>query len=248
MTLISHLTFINIDLSESGPAALPALSLQRPLLNTNLFVLTKIMPRRKPASGKQHKAELQLKRAIKRGDAPADAAATRDTSSRGRSRAGRGGARRGGQPPEVAARVQAARRLQSAFVKLSPEFLEEAKHRASELALIRPISFNRSLFPEVDIPEGQPKLSVIKRPKWNYEMSKKQVEANEEGFVKKWLEQTDAAIESWRQRECEPASDPASHVNENDSKALAQPGEDSQSEMPTSAPLYERNIEVWRQL
>lgn len=209
------------------------------------------MPRRKPVSGKQHKAELQIKRAIKRGEVPSDAA-TKDTSRGGHSsRGGRRGAGRGRQAPEVTARIQATRRLQSAFVKLSPEFLEEAKRKASELALTRPISPDKILFPpQIVTNAGQPKLSVIKRPKWNYEMSKKQVEANEEGMFKKWLEQTDAAIDSWRQHESEVRATPpgsASHTSETATDDLAQAG-GSESEMPSAPPLYERNLEVWRQL
>lgn len=204
------------------------------------------MPRRKPVSGKQHKAELQLKRAVKRGEISTTDAATTKNATRG----GRRGAGRVRQAPEVTARIQASRRLQSAFVKLSPEFLEEARRKASELALVRPIPVNRALFPDQQLsPIGQAKLSVIKRPKWNYEMSKKQVEANEEGMFKKWLEQTDATIESWRQHRYREDEVPADPTSDDSPEAIGTDGtRQSRPGMPTSAPLYERNIEVWRQL
>ena len=63
-------------------------------------------------------------------------------------------------------------------------------------------------------------------------MSKKEVEANEEGLFNKWLAQTDAAVEQWAASINEPVS--------GDSGAVAQ--------MPSAPTSFERNLEVWRQL
>lgn len=38
-----------------------------------------------------------------------------------------------------------------------------------------------------------------RRPKWRYEMSKKEVEMNEEGVFKKWLSGCDEVIAEWRE-------------------------------------------------
>ncbi|KAH8120014.1 P-loop containing nucleoside triphosphate hydrolase protein [Phellopilus nigrolimitatus] len=213
------------------------------------------MPRRKPASAKQHKAELQLKRAIKRGDLPPESKPTHMASRRGQR----------GRPPqdrsssEVNAKVQSSRRLQSAFIKLSPEFLEEAKHKAACLELSRPLSFKSALFPLV--PESETsasnshasELTVIKRPKWNYEMNKKQVESNEEGVFRRWLEANDTAIQAWKAGkkqllDTQESSEEEEELQDPSTESQQTTNDTSSDKMPYAPPLFERNLEVWRQL
>ncbi|THH10976.1 hypothetical protein EW145_g973 [Phellinidium pouzarii] len=192
------------------------------------------MPRRKPASAAQRKTQLQARRAIKRGDIPPPS----------------GIARR--RPSEINAKVQSSRRLQSAFVSLSPAFLEEAKHKASSLVLLRPLPWESALFPSGVQEESSlstdrmtPKLTITKRPKWNHKMTKKQVESNEEGVFKKWLSETDNAIQAWKAQKPLQSSEEGMQVPISSSQAET---DSADSEMPYSPPLYERNLEVWRQL
>ncbi|RPD57034.1 P-loop containing nucleoside triphosphate hydrolase protein [Lentinus tigrinus ALCF2SS1-6] len=193
------------------------------------------MHRRKPISAKQRKEQLQLKRAVKRGDVPAPPPTKPDRHRK---------ARRGptGLPLGSATRNAAAestRRLESSFVKLPPAFLERTKVLASTLPLTRPIPPEAAILSDVDKPPPgadspyDSQLTCPRRPKWRYDMSKKEVEANEEGLFKKWLAQTDAALD---------LGHPAAHEGSGDiTKA------DHQS-MPHAPTSYERNLEVWRQL
>jgi hypothetical protein len=202
------------------------------------------MHRKKPASAKQRKAKLQLKRAIKRGDVtPETAAAAKQTKTR---RPRPGGPARARTASENAI-VDSSRKLQSSFVKLSPEFLATTKQLASTLSLHRPIPIERAVFPthagqspaSPSTSQSQT-ISLLKRPKWNYDMSKSMVEKNEEGMFKKWLSDTDAACGTWDPVSAKPPTVPV----DNDMDA-----EDVDDDtMPSSAPLFERNLEVWRQL
>jgi hypothetical protein len=172
--------------------------------------------RRKPTSTRQKKADQQLRRAIKRGDVPPQEV-KRSISARRKQKFGPG-------PSPV---VQSARILQSAFVKTSPKFLEETKTLASNLPLLRPIPDSRAVLQLADHgpDDAFPILNCPKRPKWRYDQSKLEVERNEEGIFRKWLSQTDEAIDHWQ------------------SRALPEG-----SRMPHSTSHFERNIEVWRQL
>ena len=46
---------------------------------------------------------------------------------------------------------------------------------------------------------GKKGLTVPRRPKWRYEMTKKEVEMNEEGVFKKWLDGCDSVVADWRE-------------------------------------------------
>ena len=177
--------------------------------------------RRKPTSTRQKKADQQLKRAIKRGDVPPPEI-KKSTNTRRKQRIGPTGRPISG--PSETNTVQSARKLQSAFVKVSSDFLEETKTLASNLPLLRPIPVSKAIFQLTD----QTHLPIVispKRPKWRYDQSKLEVERNEEGVFKKWLSQTDDAIAQWQ------------------SRALPEG-----SRMPHSTSHFERNLEVWRQL
>lgn len=181
-------------------------------------------PRRKPTSTRQKKADQQLKRAVKRGDVPPPEVKKKITRNR-KPRIGPTGQRIG---PSDTSTIESARKLQSAFIKLPPNFLEQTKQLASDLVLLRPIPDEKAIFQSFD-PENEPNveaLSCPKRPKWRFDMTKNEVERNEEGVFKKYIAQTDEALEQW-QNKASPTDPPA---------------------MPRSPSYFERNIEVWRQL
>jgi hypothetical protein len=179
--------------------------------------------RRKPTSTRQKKADQQLRRAIKRGDVPPPEL-KKSTNPRRKQRIGPTGRPISG--PSESAAVQSARKLQSAFVKVSSKFLEETKILASNLPLSRPIPDSKAVFQLADQSRDDlPILISPKRPKWRYDQSKLEVERNEEGVFKKWLSQTDEAIEQWQSRTLPEGS-----------------------QMPHSTSHFERNLEVWRQL
>ena len=90
------------------------------------------------------------------------------------------------------------------------------------------------------VPPHGSQLTCPKRPKWRYDMSKKEVEANEEGLFKKWLAQTDAALAAWSHPT--DVGQPAAHEGFGD---ITKSVPESMPHAPTS---YERNLEVWRQL
>lgn len=192
-------------------------------------------PRKKPFSAKQKKEQLQLKRAVRRGEIeppnkldrhgrPQKKPTTQNNASQAQ-----------------AAATDASRRLQSSFVKLSADFLNETRRLASEIPLTRPIPPQAAIWQEASDGSVTPfkfgegsnlSLTCPKRPKWRYDMSKKEVEANEEGLFKKWLAQTDAAVEQWAASSNEPGSGDPAPV----------------AKMPSAPTSFERNLEVWRQL
>ncbi|BGP39270.1 hypothetical protein JCM10449v2_003208 [Rhodotorula kratochvilovae] len=71
-------------------------------------------------------------------------------------------------------------------------------------------------------------LTCPKRPKWNYNQSKREVEKNEEGIFKKWLATTDEIL----------ARDAVPPLYEDGTLAG----------LPGSPTFFERNLNVWRQL
>ncbi|KAG2156633.1 P-loop containing nucleoside triphosphate hydrolase protein [Suillus bovinus] len=194
-------------------------------------------------SGKQRKAELQLKRAVKRGDvAPPEAQPRRKHFRR---------------PPKLGhsldARIladdasRAARKLQSQFVKLDPVFLETTKHLAATLPLTRPIPADVSLL-GVNHAQGghivDDQLSVPRRPKRKYTMSKDDVDANEQGYFRRWMTQTDAIVERWHNQNNQPVTS----STDLGSAGSSVPDTAVQEKMPCPPTHFERNLEVWRQL
>ena len=182
--------------------------------------------RRKPTSTRQKKADQQLKRAIKRGDVPQPE--PKKNSHHRKSKIGQTG------NSDNAAIVESVRKLQSTFIRLPPKYLEETKLLASTLPLFRPIPVEKATFKSFHI-EADLQTAVLtcpKRPKWKFEMSKLEVERNEEGVFKKWLAQTDQILEEWQNR--------GDEQNLGDSATTA-----AQLRSPS---YFERNLDVWRQL
>jgi len=202
------------------------------------------MQRRKPASAKQRKAQLQLKRAVKRGDAPPPDPKKTHHRKHKSARLGPTGRLLGS--PANATAIASSRRLQSSFIKLPPHFLEETKNLASILALPRPIAPLVAALGNLATSTGQftnlndvkhEQLTCPRRPKWRYDMTKKEVEKNEEAIFDKWLAQTDSLVADWLQ-----------HGVGKDDDREREETRSQQVEMPRSPTYFERNIEVWRQL
>lgn len=173
---------------------------------------------KKPLSTKQKKANLQEKRAIKRGDiAPPEP--SRPIPKRPQH--GRPGTAR--LPPVNQDKIESARKLQSAFLKHSPAFLAHSKLLASTVPLPDPIPEDAKYLPQevYTLPDD---LGCPKRPKWRFDMAKKEVELNEEREFVRWHADTISKIDKWRNVEDEDLS---------------------RVKSPT---YYERNLEVWRQL
>lgn len=209
-------------------------------------------------SGKQRKAQLQFKRAIKRGDEPENLLSHASASPSGRRKKYRrdpapGHTLQARQISEQASR--AARKLQSAFVKLDSEFLDQTRRLATTSSVVRPIPEDSNVLNEdwVKPPIGDVAMQfyIPKRPKWRYGMSKAEVDGNEQAYFRRWLSQQDAAVEQWRD-----ALNKTPQADEQGDQALQSPRPDTQSSttsnerssMPHPPTYFERNLEVWRQL
>ncbi|KAF8167611.1 hypothetical protein B0H34DRAFT_23959 [Crassisporium funariophilum] len=184
-------------------------------------------PRRKPTSTRQKKADQQLKRAIKRGDVVPSTEVKKNPHHR-RPKTGPTGQQIGSSDNHEA--VESARKLQSAFIKLPPKYLQDTKTLASTLPLLRPIPVERTLFHGFNHDDDADKdvLTCPKRPKWRFDMTKIEVEINEERLFKTWITQTDQLVEEWQNK-----------GELSDVSALA---------MHRSPSYFERNLEVWRQV
>ncbi|KAI0375217.1 P-loop containing nucleoside triphosphate hydrolase protein [Pilatotrama ljubarskyi] len=206
-----------------------------------------MLNRRKPLSHKQRREQLMLKRAVKRGDISPPPPSKPDRRTRKPRKAQTA-------PPHSA---ESARRLESSFVKLPTHFLKKTEILASNLPLARPLQPEAAILSDVDT---QPKiatdaladgtrsdsqdvaqLTCPRRPKWRYDMSKKEVEANEEGLFKKWLAQTDEAVNAWCSVDDPEEKNPQRSAQGSDE--IKEP-----DEMPHAPTSFERNLEVWRQL
>jgi hypothetical protein len=185
--------------------------------------------RRKPTSTRQKKADQKLKRAIKRGEVPVPEP---KKSFRPKIRVGPAGNIIGPSTPNPT--IKAARRLQSIFISLPRNFLEETKSLASTVPLIRPIPPENAIYVDTAEDAADITLSCPRRPKWRFDMTKKELERNEEGVFRIWLEEMDNALGKWQDRKLK--------VREKQAKDI-----DSRTK-PPSPTFFERNLEVWRQL
>ncbi|KAG7099624.1 hypothetical protein E1B28_001452 [Marasmius oreades] len=184
------------------------------------------MPRKKPTSTRQKKEDRQLKRAIKRGDVDPPPPPKKPQN-------------RAKRPPNARSLadpvVESSRKLQSSFVKISAAYLQKTQELASTLPLQRPIPAVASIYADQWTEDDREPMACPSRPKWNYDISKKELEHNEEAWFKRWLNQTDELASKWQM-----------------SMDFAQAGEDTIKELPTDMPpggtRFERNLEVWRQL
>ncbi|VDB86571.1 unnamed protein product [Peniophora sp. CBMAI 1063] len=202
------------------------------------------MPRKVPQSAKKHRERLLDKRAIKRGDVDPMKASKPDKK------------RNRFTGPVVPASTEAtsARKLQSTHATFSPAFLQQTKVVAANVPLPRPVPATAALYPvstDRMAPEAEQeldkKLGCMKRPKWRHDMTKGQVEGQEEGEFKKWLARTDSVVEEWlnvANEARESARQAEAVARDPDIPAPEYPID----EMPFSSTTFERNLEVWRQL
>jgi hypothetical protein len=208
-------------------------------------------------SGKQRKVQLQLKRAVKRGDAPKPDPIPTNKHKRRRPSPKPGHTLEAREAADQAAK--AARKLQSAFVKLDRGFLEETRKLAGSIVLTRPIPRGLGVLndewitPIPAVPGADlPHLTVPKRPKWKYSMAKDEVDANELGHFRKWLSQQDTTVNRWQNALNSQAPQGINADQANPSADLvADRGKADDSEiheMPHPPTHFERNLEVWRQL
>lgn len=224
------------------------------------------MPRRKPFSTKQKKAHLQDKRAVKRGDL--DAQDVRIASHT--HRAARPGVGGGRHPPAGQSGLTSTR-LTSRFIALSPAYLDKTRDEAYNLILPRPIPRENGVFPveimhrdarvlqgsrdqedsvgSTAIGQSRPgqRLSCPARPKFRYDMTKKEVEKNEEGYYARWLDETEGVVRAWVEGEEEVEQDGEGQQEDAAEEALAafKVGGGLTRRSPT---WFETNLEVWRQL
>ncbi|KNZ77005.1 Guanine nucleotide-binding protein-like 1 [Termitomyces sp. J132] len=204
------------------------------------------MPRRKPTSTRQKKADIQLKRAIKRGDVPPSE--SKKEIHKPKLRRGPTGTFIGSVPdPAHAATVHAAARLQSSFITLSSKFLEDTKVLASKLPLTRPIPDAVVIHTEDFQDPTSQKFTCPRRPKWRFDMTKKEVELNEEGMFKNWLDQMDRCVLDW-QNEFESDSRAEESDCQDGPLSMTEIFNEEFGRMPRSPTYFERNLDVWRQL
>ena len=186
------------------------------------------MPRRKPASAKQRKAQLQDRRALKRGDI--DQLPVKPKASR------RAATSSTNAEPS-------SRRLQSRFISVTPAYLVLTRDLAHNVPLLRPIPASSAVFP-IEILTGRDqegKLTCPARPRFRFEQSKKEVEMNEEGMFKKWLVGAEGVMKAWVEgKDEEEAKDPVAEGEED--------SEEGDQKWPRSPSWFETNLEVWRQL
>ncbi|KAH7334384.1 hypothetical protein B0J17DRAFT_618315 [Rhizoctonia solani] len=183
------------------------------------------MPRRIPFSAKKRKVQLRDKRAMKRGDLLEP---TAEVYSKLTKKKLKGGPRPAADSDAALAAAKRTRMLISSFLKPSPQFLEASKEAAFTEILERPIPQGSSILSPSICEVSNQGLTCPQRPKWRYEMTKNEVEKNEEGLFAKWIAQTDETINAWRQANLVPIQD------------------SSESILPAPT-YYERNVEVWRQ-
>ncbi|KAI0673348.1 hypothetical protein C8Q78DRAFT_620371 [Trametes maxima] len=185
-------------------------------------------------SHKKRREQMMLKRAVKRGDVPAPPPSRPDRRVR-KPRNARN------DDPSADIQAEAARRLQSAFIKLPPQFVKDTEILSATLPLTRPIPPEAAILADVDqrsnavggpssLEEG---LSCPRRPEWNYDMTKDELEANEEARFQQWLAQSDAVAHAW----CNTDSTTDSNTEDREPE-----------QMPHAPTTFERNLEVWRQL
>ena len=201
------------------------------------------MHRKRITATAQLRAERLLKRAIKRGDAPPpDPLAKKPKPPKKRVRA------QGANSLASQDAIEALRKLQSAFIKLPPSFLEDTNRLASTLPLSRPIPVEAAV-----LGSGQTggegvyhalggRLTCPERPKWRFDMTKQEVQENEEGSFKKWIGETDQIVEEWK------TGPEGLKMDGDDNTKEVNPVATEPEQMPKSSTFYERNLEVWRQL
>jgi hypothetical protein len=196
------------------------------------------MPRKVLNSHKKRKAQLQEKRAVKRGELDPEVVKEKHRARR--------------QPSQAHHRVSTVTgsdRLKSVFTNVPKEYLVKTRNLAFSLTLKRPLDGEDARFPielltERDV-EGR--LRCPERPKFKFGITKKELEKNEEGVFKKWKEGVEEVMRDWMASGEIPTQEGHSEGSEELVKDTA---ENSQAtvEWPRGPSWFEANLEVWRQL
>lgn len=190
------------------------------------------MPRKKPFSAKQRKAQLQDRRALKRGEI--DSLPIKTKPAR----------RTPNKPPTSGAGEPSSRRLQSRFITVSPGYLAKTRDLAHSVTLPRPIPAKHAEFPIEILTERdrEGRLTCPARPKFRVGATKKEVERNEEGWFRKWLEGIERVMRDWVE------GDEADKEDEGAEEEGEVEDEVKEDKWPRSPAWFETNLEVWRQL
>lgn len=186
-------------------------------------------PRHVAFSHKQKKLQMQMRRAMKRGE---DVEGYEKTN--GRIRLDRSHAARSEAHDDLD--------LHSRFLSIPRDYAETTRNAAWSDELLRPIPDSYAAFPVhmVDNPAGA-ELSVPARPPFLPDQTKREVEENEEEMFRKWLRRARQTVEDWVD-----GADVVSDDNEGDeSPETSNDGAVRSLRSPSS---FEINLEVWRQL
>lgn len=184
------------------------------------------------SSGKKRRAQLQTKRATKRGESPPPSA-VRNGSTSIRYAYQKGHVKKSGDAEGD------SRKLQSRFIALTPEYLERTRNLAHSTVLQRPLPGASAIFPAETILCDEGRLSVPARPKFKYGQTKREVERNEEGVFRKWLAGQREVVRRYVEGAVE-----ADERQEQDQW----PDREVKEDWPRSSSWFETNLEVWRQL
>jgi hypothetical protein len=181
------------------------------------------MPRAVAYSHKQKKKYLKDKRAVKRGEEVDDLA----PKSNGTVKLDRSAAARSVAHDGLA--------LDSRFLAIPRDYGVLTRNTAYADVLPRPLPDSAAAFPLhlVDNPAAAD-LTVPSRPKFQYGQTKREVEKNEEGMFRTWLDRAGSTVEDWFEG--------ADVDSDSDSEGSEHPKE---LRSPSS---FETNLEVWRQL
>lgn len=158
--------------------------------------------RRRPQSSKAKSEKLKLQRAQNRGE---DVQITKKAELPKFSRSAY-------LDPKLGKKKKAAEKLESTWQGSSNQQYVDQNEVIDSWYWSRPIPTSVAVWSE-DAEDQQ--LSCFRRPKWNYKMTKKELETNEVIQFKRWLKSNDEALDKLQKQD---------------------------------VGVYERNIEVWRQL
>lgn len=142
--------------------------------------------RRRPQSSKAKSEKLKLKRAQNRGvDVDLPTKQVQEKFSRSKY-----------LDPALDKKKKAAEKLESTWKSTTKQQQEDEVELKDNWLWHRPISLGQSVWFEND---KDLKFSCFKRPKWNYKMSKKELESNENIQFKRWLKYTDELLDNNQQ-------------------------------------------------
>jgi len=137
-------------------------------------------------------------------------------------------------------------RLVSTFVALTPEYMQQTRDEAFTLNLPRPIPDDAAIFPvhimysdhEVAESSNFAELSCPQRPTFGLDMTKEEVEKNEEEYHARWLKETEAVARRWVESTGSTTPDPQAGSDRPETRGW----------LRHSPTWFETSLDVWRQL